>query len=470
MQPKQSTFPAIGTLLTGAHCVALIELFGREMVTYALRQVIDYKRAEAATGVSAEAIVAEAVALIRRIVEPSLKPVINATGVVLHTNLGRAALGQRVLAEIAPIITGYANIEFDLVTGRRGHRVDHIRPLLQYLTGAQDVAVVNNNAAAIILVLRCLANRREVIISRGELIEIGGAFRIPEIMRAAGARMVEVGTTNRTRLSDFQKALSPKTALIFKAHTSNYTIKGFTEEASVAELSAFSRAQGIPFVYDIGSGLLRKPAGLELDTEPDVKSAVHDGADLVTFSADKLLGGPQAGIVVGRRELVERLAKDPLMRAVRVGKLTLAALAAACRGYLADDRLAVDNPTMALLEQEVAHIERKASALMRALVERGVEAAIVASMAQCGGGTLPEVAIASAAVEVVPPSKRGAKTWSERLFHALMQGSRPIVGIQREGAVVFDVFAIAAEEIVPVAEAIAASLQAQSSVTSQASQ
>jgi L-seryl-tRNA(Ser) seleniumtransferase len=438
--------PAVGTMLNRPEIVALIDLHGRAVVTWAIRAVIDESRSSAAA-VDESSVIHQATALVAQIVTPSLRPVINATGVVLHTNLGRAVLGPRVLAEIAPIVTGYSNIEFDLEQGRRGHRVSHIAPLLRFLTGAEDVLVVNNNAAAIILILHTLARRREVVISRGELIEIGGAFRIPDIMAAAGAKMVEVGTTNRTRLSDYESARSAKTALFFKAHTSNYAIKGFTEEVTVAELAGFAHNQGIPFVYDIGSGLLRKPSQLTLGAEPDVQSAVRAGADLVCFSCDKLLGGPQAGIIAGRRDLIARLAKAPLMRALRVGKLTMAALSAACRSYLSDTRLQEGNPAFAMLEQTPDRIDAKAQALQIALTQAGIESRVVDSEAQCGGGTLPELMIASKAVMVVPRATKNANKVAEKLWQRLQQGDRAVLGVLREGRLLFDVYTISTEDI-----------------------
>jgi L-seryl-tRNA(Ser) seleniumtransferase len=462
MSAELTSIPAIGTLLNRPAVAELIGRYGRELVTYGLRTVVDQARAalqDGGTAASEAQVIAQAARLIRSIAEPSLKPVINATGVVLHTNLGRAVLGQRILAEISPILTGYSNVEFDLEAGKRGHRISHLSPLLRFLTGAQDVLVVNNNAAAIILILASLAKRREVIISRGELIEIGGAFRIPEIMTAAGAKMVEVGTTNRTRLADYQNAAGPQTALIFKAHTSNYTIKGFTEEVGVAELARFCHEQGLPLVYDIGSGLLRRPRGLALESEPDVAGAIAAGADLVCFSGDKLLGGPQAGIIAGRADLIARMAKHPLMRALRVGKLSLASLAAACRGYLTEQRLRADNPTFAMLEQSPQLLARRAQALQTRLAALGVASRLVPGSAQCGGGTLPELTIPSAAVMIAPEPSRAAKKVLERIFRGLMTAQRPVVGILREGGLLFDVFAVRDEELESLAQSIAAELK-----------
>jgi L-seryl-tRNA(Ser) seleniumtransferase len=457
--------PSVDALLRASETAPLIEQHGRPLVTYAVRKTVAGIRArigkkQTPGDPSIGAIVAQVSKILHAISEPSLRPVINATGVVLHTNLGRAPMGEAVLKEIAPIITGYSNIEFDLATAKRGHRNDHITALLRYLTGAEDALIVNNNAAAIVLALNTLAAGREVIISRGELIEIGGAFRIPEIMSAAGVCMKEVGATNRTRLSDYEKAIGPATAMIVKAHKSNYAISGFTEEVTVRELAAFARKKRLPFLYDIGSGLLRKPAGLPLEQEPDVQSAIAAGADLVAFSGDKLLGGPQSGIIAGKDRLIPKLSKAPMMRALRVGKMTLAALAAACRHYLDDRSLVANNPLFTLLERSASERLRHAQSLLDALEKHGIAASIVESTGQCGGGTLPDLAIKSFAVSLTPPSNtvREREAFCERLFHALLAGDRPVLGVLREGRLLFDVFALFEQDIQTIAGRVAACL------------
>jgi L-seryl-tRNA(Ser) seleniumtransferase len=454
--------PSIDSILHSSPIPSLIEQYGRPLVTYAIRKTVAGIRARigkkgASEDPSIDTIVTSVKKLVTAITNPSLKPVINATGIALHTNLGRAPMGEAVLREIAPIIIGYSNIEFDLETAKRGHRNDHIAALLQYLTGAEGALVVNNNAAAIILALNTLANGREVIISRGELIEIGGAFRIPEIMAAAGVRMKEVGTTNRTRLLDYEKAIGPGTAMIVKAHKSNYAISGFTEEASIGDLAALARKKRLPFLYDIGSGLLRKPAGLPLEQEPDVQSAVAAGADLVAFSGDKLLGGPQSGIIVGKNRLIQQCAKAPMMRALRVGKLTLAALTAACRHYIDDRSLIADHPLFALLERSASERMRIAQSLLDALAKRGIAASIVESTGQCGGGTLPDLVIKSCAVSLTPPSNtvKEREGFCERMFLRLLTGDLPVLGVLREGRLLFDVFALFVHDIETIAERVA---------------
>jgi L-seryl-tRNA(Ser) seleniumtransferase len=450
------SLPSVDALLRHNAVSPLIARHGRELVVWAVRAEIGLVRdAAAAPAPDADALAGRVALRVKAIAAPSLKQVINATGVILHTNLGRAVLGETVLADMAGVISGYSNIEFDTTTGRRGDRNSHVAALLSFLTGAQDVLVVNNNAAGIVLVLSTLAKKREVIISRGELIEIGGEFRIPDIMAAAGCRMVEVGTTNRTRIADYEKAITPKTAMIFKAHRSNFSVKGFTEEASLKQCAALAHKKGLPFVYDIGSGLIRRPKTLPLGDEPDVASAIASGADLVLFSGDKLLGGPQAGIIAGKREFVARLSKAPLMRAVRVGKLTMSALSSACRSYLDDNALVKNNPTFAMLSKKPEETHRLAAMLQTELAGRGITARVEDTNGQCGGGTLPELSIPSCAVVV---EKKGPKQQdsTKMIFDRLCAGERPVVAVLREGSLVFDMLAVREPEIPVLAEAIAA--------------
>jgi L-seryl-tRNA(Ser) seleniumtransferase len=452
--------PSIDAMLKHPAVVARISECGRELAVYASRLTIDAVRKRISEGKkspSIEALSGMVISAIDAVRGNSLCPVINATGIVLHTNLGRAALGKKVLDDITPIILGYSTIEFDCARAARGSRNDHIAPMLRYLTHAENAVVVNNNAAAIVLVLSTLAKKKEVIVSRGELIEIGGEFRIPDIMASAGARMVEVGTTNRTRIHDYQNAITERTALIFKAHRSNFSISGFTEEASLPELSVLARKHNLPLIYDIGSGLLRKPEGLPLKSEPDVASSIESGADLVLFSADKLLGGPQAGIIAGKNELVARLAKAPLMRALRVGKLTLAALISACRHYLDDEQLLRSNPTIRMLSRSIDDLRRSAEALRSALGQKNVKAEVVEAVSQCGGGTLPDVNLPGFAVKLrLPePKKKSTSSLAEKVFKNLLAGERPILGILREGALLFDVRTVEDQDNAFLAEAIA---------------
>ncbi len=452
MNQPLSSLPSVESILNDPLVCDLVERYGRELVVYSVREVIGRRRELLLKGKkagAAEQIPSEISSVAESIVCSPLKQVVNATGVVLHTNLGRAPLGLAVMNDIVAAASGYTNLEFDLTTGKRGKRNDHVRRLLQYITGAEDVVVVNNNAAAIILILTTFARRKEVIVSRGELIEIGGAFRIPDIMAAGGAKMKEVGTTNRTRVADYESSIGEKTAILFKAHRSNYSISGFTEEASARELSSLGRMHDIPFVYDIGSGLLRGLPGTPVEKEPDVRSALADGADLVTFSCDKLLGGPQAGVIAGRADLVRRLSKAPLMRALRVGKLSLAALSSACRQYLSTTSLTKDNPAFGMFTTAPDELRAKAGQLAGQLEQKGVSCEVLENNGYAGGGSLPDAAIPSFAVALIPPGTtvREKQGYAERVHRFLLSRDRPVVGILREGRIMFDILTLLPGEL-----------------------
>jgi L-seryl-tRNA(Ser) seleniumtransferase len=430
----------------------LISEHGREIGVFAVRQTIDKSRKDSLlreAAVDQKRLLMEIKSLVTAITGKSLKSVTNATGVVLHTNLGRAPLGQAIMDEALEILKGYSNLEFDLNSGKRGQRVSHIVELIKYLTMTEDAVVVNNNAAGIILALNTLARGKEVIISRGELIEIGGSFRIPEIMRAAGVRMVEVGTTNKTHLADYDQAITEKTALILKAHKSNYVIKGFSAEVGINDLSKLARDKGLTLIYDIGSGLLRRPQNIDMKDEPDIRTALQEGADLVTFSCDKLLGGPQGGIVAGRKDLIARLAKAPMMRALRVGKLTMAVLAAACRNYLNDQDLIRGNPLFAMLKRSEAELKAVAGDLANELRKKDIKCEVVANTAQCGGGSLPDLELPSFAVLVKAEGKTKAERVrkAENMYYQLLKAENPVVGILRKGELLFDVFTLFEKDV-----------------------
>ena len=476
--------PSVSSLLNHPVIKDLTSRHGRELVTYAIRSVVDRTRAELQTdgrkkrqpkdsghkgteepgpvhGVhSLDSIVADIKVQIHTITESSLLPVINATGVVLHTNLGRAPLSREITEEVVRIVEGYSNLEYDLKNRRRGDRNRHFVDLLVYLTSAEDAIVVNNNAAGIMLTLNTLASGREVIVSRGELVEIGGSFRIPDIIDSSGVKMVEVGTTNKTHLADYERAINPETAMLFKAHNSNYRIIGFTESVSVKTLSDLAHTHNLPLVYDLGSGLLRKFKKLPAD-EPNVRSALDDGADLVLFSCDKLLGGPQAGIVAGKKTLIRRLSQSPLMRVLRVGKLTLAALSAACRMHLDEEQLLRTSPTLSVLKRNLSDLNALASKLAGDLEKQGVPARITDSTGQFGGGSLPGVSLNSVAVEILPKKEYpdGRTTFSERLFQELLNLDRPILGILRQGKLLFDVLVLHEKDLEYMTRAISDSVK-----------
>ncbi|HEU5003199.1 MAG TPA: L-seryl-tRNA(Sec) selenium transferase [Actinomycetota bacterium] len=379
-----------------------------------------------------------------------LVPVVNATGVLLHTNLGRAPMGAGMLAAIEEVAMGYSNLEFDLAAGRRGSRYDHARALITALTGAEAALVVNNNAAAVLLVLAAVARGREVIISRGELIEIGGEFRIPEILTQSGAVLREVGTTNRTHPKDYRGALGEATGAILKVHPSNYEVVGFVKSVPGAELADIAHGAGVPLIHDIGSGLLhRRIAGRTpgwLAAEPCVEEALADGADVVTFSGDKLLGGPQAGIIVGRAALVAAMEKSPLLRTYRVDKTTLAALEATLLAYLQGREC--DIPLWAMALQEPAAIRARAEAV-RSSVAGLAGASLVDGFSTTGGGSAPGCRIPTVLLEVTS-GRRGAG----ELRAALVAGDPPVIARVEEDRLVLDLRTVAPEQDAVVSAAL----------------
>ena len=363
-----------------------------------------------------------------------LRRAINATGVIIHTNLGRAPLAREALERVNAVAGGYSNLEYDLGEGGRGSRQDHVAPILRRLTGAEAALVVNNNAAAVLLALAALAEGREVLVSRGELIEIGDGFRIPDVLARSGARLREVGTTNRTRAVDYERAIGPETALLLRVHQSNFRVVGFTEQPRLAELVRVGRAHGLPVVADLGSGVL-----VELEDEPSARDALAAGAELVCFSGDKLLGGPQAGIVVGRAALVERLRRHPLQRALRADKLTLAALEATLALYLDPERAAREIPVLRMLAEPLEEVRARAERLAR-LVGGEVEHTV----ARVGGGALPLAELPSFACAV-----------EKELAEPLREADPPVVALVRDGRCLLDCRTIGEGDLDEVAHAVA---------------
>jgi len=444
--PLLRSLPAIDELLRLPDGQRLVATYGREFATEGLRDATtDARRRLTADGTTALAAVEPAALLndaerrLRALSAPSLKPVFNLTGTVLHTNLGRAPLPQAAIDALTAVAGGASNLEFDLASGTRGDRDSHVEDWICRLTGAEAATVVNNNAAAVLLLLNTLALRREVIVSRGELVEIGGAFRVPDVMSRAGAKLVEVGTTNRTHPADFEQAITPRTALLMKVHTSNYAIQGFTAAVPETVLAATAQAHALPFVVDLGSGTLIDLSRYGLPHEPTVAEAIAAGADLVTFSGDKLLGGPQAGIIAGREKLIRRIKRNPMKRALRVDKLTLAALGAVLRLYADPARAVRELPALRLLTRPAAEIDAQATRLLPALAAALGAAAgvsIVDCASQIGSGALPVDLLASRALRIVPAGGRGKVL--ERLARAFRQLPVPVIGRIADGALVLD--------------------------------
>ncbi len=433
--PEQ--LPAVDRLLHTPAVQALAAEHGHTLIAGQARALLAELRQQAlagALGADGVALQALAGALERRVQQrlaPRLRAVINLTGTVIHTNLGRAPLPDAALAQVQALMASPNNLEYELATGGRGDRDSLIEALLCELTGAEAATVVNNNAAAVLLCLAALAARKEVIVSRGELVEIGGAFRMPDVMKSAGARLVEVGTTNRTHLPDYERAITARTALLMKVHTSNYAVQGFTAAASEAVLAPLARARGLPLVTDLGSGALIDMTAWGLPAEPTPQQMLAAGCDIVTFSGDKLLGGPQAGLIVGRKDLVARIRKHPLKRALRLSKLPLAALEATLRLYLRPERLARDLPTLRLLTRPLADIEAAAHALLPALqaaLAPRFTVEVVALQGQIGSGSLPVERLPSAGLAIAPTEKKGAGRALQQLADALRALPIPVIG------------------------------------------
>ncbi|HTV89146.1 MAG TPA: L-seryl-tRNA(Sec) selenium transferase [Stellaceae bacterium] len=435
---RRGALPSVDRVLQEPATAALIARFGRPLVVGAVRSALGECRA-AGEAAPIAAIVAASEAALVQLMAPSQRRVFNLTGTILHTNLGRSPLPQEAVAAAAEAMRAPTTLEYDLESGRRGERDDHVAGWLCRLTGAEAALAVNNNAGALLLTLNALALERETLVSRGELIEIGGSFRLPDIMARAGTRLREVGTTNRTHLRDFEGAIGPETALILKAHTSNYEIRGFTAAVAPARLAALARDRGLPFVEDLGSGTLVDLDRWGLPHEPTVADSLKAGADLVTFSGDKLLGGPQAGLVVGRSDLVAALARNPLKRALRLDKIRLAALEAVLQLYADPERLADRLPALRLLTRprgEIAAAAQRLLPLVAAALTGTATAAVVETTSQIGSGALPASLLPSAGLALTPLSRSGGAV--ESLARRLRALPVPVVGRIEAGRLVLD--------------------------------
>jgi L-seryl-tRNA(Ser) seleniumtransferase len=459
MQDMLRALPKVDRVLEWPEIADLLPEHPRPEVLTAVRNTLDSLRQQAAGDLSGElpvrsGIVAMITAELERRTSCSLRPVINGTGVVVHTNLGRSPLAEQAEQAIREVAAGYSNLEFDLVSGERGTRYSHVEGLIRELTGAEAALAVNNNAAAVMLALSSLAQGREVIVSRGELVEIGGSFRIPDVMRQSGATLVEVGTTNRTHPRDYRSALSPNTSLLLKVHTSNFAIVGFTAETTVAQLAEIGREAAIPVVLDAGSGCLIDLAPYGIGGEPTIGQYLAAGADLVTFSGDKLLGGPQAGIIAGRRDLLEPIKRHPLLRAVRIDKLTLAALEATLRLYRDERQALAAIPTLRMLTVAPEALSRRGDRIIRhfrrtlppttTLIKHQGESS-------AGGGSFPLLQLPTTLIEV-----RIAGASPQQIETALRRGALPVVGRINRDRFLLDIRTISDHELSPLFESIRA--------------
>ncbi|MDG2307958.1 MAG: L-seryl-tRNA(Sec) selenium transferase [Candidatus Binatia bacterium] len=439
------SLPSVDAALATPEAAALLDRVPRALATDAVRVVLDQCRKQIRSSDLAEApstatIITRADVWIQQELGANLPSVVNATGIVLHTNLGRAPLAPAAIESLAQAARQTSAIEFDVSTGTRGHRDDHVSRLLADLTGAEAGMVVNNNAAALLLAVDSLASRREVIVSRGELIEIGGAFRLPDVLRRAGAVLREVGTTNRTRVEDYAKVLSRRTALILRAHPSNYRVEGFTEQPGRADLARLAHEHGIPFVEDLGSGALVDLRQFGVPHEPTPAEAIRSGVDIVTFSGDKLLGGPQAGLLVGKADLIAKLQKNPVRRALRVDKLILAALRATLTLYRTSNDLPADLPTLGLLartEERLDEIAREAHDLLREALPAEFTLQVIPSESEIGSGAQPTITLPSRAIRV-----RHEGWDAARVAHFFRSASPAILGRIAHGDLLLDLRAV----------------------------
>ncbi len=451
MTDPRRRLPAVEALLAEPDIAALVAAHPRSVVVRAVRETIEGARTTGGAA-PAEGWGAAVLARVHRLAARSLEPVINATGVVLHTNLGRAPLAGPAIAAMARIAGSYSNLEYDVTRGTRGSRHGLCRDLLVELTGAPDALVVNNAAGALLVALSALARDGAAIVSRGELVEIGGAFRIPDIMARSGAKLVEVGTTNRTHRKDYEAALTPDARLLLKVHRSNFQVTGFTTEVPATELAELARAQGVASLYDLGSGLLLDLAPWGLSGEPGVREGLASGVDAVVFSGDKLLGGPQAGILLGARAAIDACRKDPLARAVRSDKFTLAALEATLALYRDPERARMEIPVLRMLTEDVAQIRRRGEALQQGV---GKDADLVAGESEVGGGSFPGAKLPTWLVRLTP-----RHLTPDTLSARLRDGEPPIIPRIAGDHVLLDPRTIFPEQLETVAGAVRAALDA----------
>lgn len=458
-QKSLSEIPSVDELIKNPKGAQWLCDYPRKIVIQAIRTVLESVRSKILAGQTADialdAISACIEAEIKKLSSYSLLPLINATGIVLHTNLGRAVLSEKALENISMTGRGYSNVEYDLETGKRGKRHVHTNGLLRQITGAEDALIVNNNAAAVLLCLNTMAKNREVIVSRSELVEIGGSFRVPDVMTASNAVLREVGTTNKTHLHDYSNALNDNTALILKVHQSNYQIIGFTAEVRIDELVILGRKHKVPVMFDLGSGCLvdLKPYGIH--SEPTVQEIIKAGVDLVSFSGDKLLGGPQGGIIVGKKKYIEKIQKNPLARALRVDKLTIAAFEATLMAYMDPGGAMQTIPVLQMLFQSSDEIKQRARKIASALkkASKTADISVVQDMSKAGGGSLPDKEFQTFAVQI-RPEMISVNELEKRLRHA----SPPVIARIRGNALLIDARTVRVQDIKDLVRVAAAAL------------
>jgi L-seryl-tRNA(Ser) seleniumtransferase len=453
--------PSVDEILKEERAKAWMEIHPRVLVLEAVRTAIDRQRkailraseqGSRQQSVSTSGILSQAGEILSELSEPSLKPLINATGVVVHTNLGRSILSETAIRRVVEVSRSYSNLEYDIAAGERGKRHVHVENMLKRLTGVESATAVNNNAAAVLLCLNTLARGKEVIVSRGELVEIGGSFRVPEVMERSGAILREVGATNKTHLKDYEKAISENTGMLLKVHTSNYKIVGFTKEVSPEELVGLGKKHNIPVMWDLGSGSFIDLRSYSAGDETTVQQAVDAGVDVLTFSGDKLLGGPQAGMILGRKKYLDPIRSNPLTRALRLDKMTLAALDATLGQYLDMDKAVRDIPTLRMLTQPLSEIDRKANILASGLgapAPAGLTVTIQDDQSQSGGGALPTGNFPTKTVCI-----RHDKLSANQIESRLRLGTPHIIARIKEGMVVFDPRTLNDEEIAKIVEAV----------------
>ncbi len=457
-----SGLPSVDEVLKNPDGQGWLAQFQRTTVVQAIREVIGARRKEILEGKAAdlsdEAITSDIRNKIVSLSSFSLLPLINATGIVIHTNLGRAVLSDKVLDHVSAVSSSYSNLEYDLEAGKRGRRHTHTRRLLTDITGAEDALIVNNNAAAVLLCLSTMAKGKEVIVSRGELVEIGGSFRVPDVMAASGAILREVGTTNKTHLYDYENAINENTALILKVHQSNYKIVGFAEGVPIEELVSLGGKHQVPVMYDLGSGCLidLKPYGIH--DEPSVSSIVRAGVDVVTFSGDKLLGGPQGGLIVGKKRYLERIQRNPLARAVRIDKLAIAAFEATLREYGDIEKAKEEIPLLSMLLQTPEEIHARARKIAAMLQKNAKNADFCVSRdsSKAGGGSLPEVEFPTYAVSIKP-----ARISVNELELRLRRSTPPVIARIKDDSLILDARTIRKKDIDDLVRVVSSSLPAE---------